>query len=213
MDVKKFHEFMKDLEIDENQWSTFEEIESIVLKSGLGIYPNWAHTRFKVADNHILVCHGNSKPYGARLNLSATLSGGKQSIMLEGNNIVPDTQYYKDFRLPKIGDHLVVSDGDILDEAIIMDVEKSYNMFRIELSKPLQTRKIMKFSFYDPQEYDKYMCSHSSNVEGIYMKLIPNKGKEDKKYGVYHETIKIKDIESINLKINTKIYNKIYKIK
>lgn len=214
MEITKFEELLTELKISKNKWVEFDEIDSIILKNGVGFYPNWKNLRFKIKNsNEILVAHGTSVPYGARLSLIVNLSYNLQNIYIERKEVVPPTQYYESFRLPKVGDILRTSNGQTIDEDIIMDVKSSFNQFEICLAKPLKFQQGMRYSFYDPKEYDPEFCMHGTSVEGIYMKFTPNSGKMCKKNGIYHQIIKVKDISCINLKINSKNKNKTYSVR
>ena len=60
MDKDKFEKLINELEFERNKWLDFSEIDTILLKNGRGIYPDWRHMRFMINDkNEILIKHGS----------------------------------------------------------------------------------------------------------------------------------------------------------
>lgn len=211
MKREKYEDFLEQLEYSKNKWYILNDIDAIYLDNGVGIYPNWCHTRFMFRDNDILIRHGYSIPYGARLISMYAVSSDRYNINFPPGNIISSTEFYRTFRPPKAGDILVSSDGlgNNLSESLVRQVLVSSNTVSIYLSNQVSINQNSRLSFYDPIEYKKEECSHSESVEGVYMKFNPNNGgKKDKNAGNYHEVIKIKNITEISLKLNTKkVYN------
>lgn len=211
MTYERFNEILENLKLEKFKWLDLTgEIESLVLKNNIGIYPNWKHHRFLITDKSILVKHGDSVPYGARLSNIFTISADFTGITFPGKLIVP-TPFYNDFRIPKRGDILCASyDKDTVYSCVIVEeVINAMNGTFIKLSQPLKIGKEFHLSFYDPLEYLPDICMHGEYYEGIYMKFLERPGKKSK-YGVFHETIKIKNIQEINLKLSAKL--KTYKL-
>jgi len=199
------------LKIKKDIWKNFCEIDSIIMKNGVGYYPNWKHLRFLYTGKEILIKHGDSLPYGARLTTSYGLSEDRLEVSFTPGQIVIPSEYYSDFRLPRFGDIIRSSETafKVLSESIIMDVKFYANTTQIKLATPIFFSNYSKLSFYDPNEYKKETAMHATEVEGIYMNFKERKGKSYKNFGSYHEKIKIKDISEINLKLSNK---KVYKL-
>lgn len=213
MKKEKFEEFVENLELEKEKWITLDEVDSIILSNGVGIYPDWKHLRFRIKDSEILIQHGDSSPYGARLGTRYQMDFSRTGITYPSNNIVPDTQYYYNFRNPVAGDVIRASEhGEAKDEVVIIETIPTIAGLYIELARPVAFSNEMLFSFYDPMQFEKDNCMHSDIVDGIFMKFNPNLGKL-RKDGVYHDSIKVKDISEIRLKIKSKRQNRIYKIK
>ena len=214
MTKERFEEIITNLKLEKNKWITLGEIESIIFSDGTGIYPNWKHIRFLITDgNEILVRHGDSEPYGARLNYIFSLSTDGCSLSFPPGNVVAQSEYYSNFRIPKSGDIIrsTIGTEKCLSESIVSSVLNAGNMCLISTINPIVMNKESRLSFYDPSEYDADICMHSTESEGIYMKFHPNcNGKKDKKFGIYHDIIKIKNIAEINLKLFVKL--KTYKL-
>lgn len=210
MKKENFIEFLKNAKIEKDKWTTLPEVESIVLSSGRGIYPNWKHLRFKVYDDIIFVQHGDSEPYGARLGNMFSLSGDKTKISFPPSSILAEVNY--PFRQPVVGDILRVTNGknNLTSEAMIVNVLKASNCTVYTLSNPINATNDFRLSFYDPTQYEEHSCMHSSEIEGFYMKFTANQGKE-RKTGIFHELIKVKDISEIKIKLGIK--NKTYTVK
>lgn len=210
MKKEKFEEFLVNAKIEKNKWIKLDEVESIVLSSGKGIYPNWRHLRFLITNNEILIQHGNSFPYGGRLQLNYTISYDHMTVNFAPGDLYVPSIYAKSFREPKIGDTLVSINtyGKIDSECIIMNVKKYMNLTSLDLASPIMAKNGSKLAFYDPSEYNKELCSHGDIADGIYMKFKENEGKV-KKLGIYHEKIKISDIKEINLNLKCE---KTYKV-
>jgi len=221
MEKEKFNEIIEKIKYEREKWYSFHEIESLYMLSGKGIYPNWKHLRFLITkDNRILVKHGRSRPYGARLNGLILASGDYKSMTFmagkEGFQIEASAFYPEGFRQVKIGDVLRISEGidRIHGEAHIKSIMGSLNSLIINLWEPLVLPKNGRFSFYDPQVFynNSANCIHATMNEGIYMEFVENPSKKKFKDSPYHEEIKAKDIKEINLLIGKEFYNKTYKL-
>jgi hypothetical protein len=215
MEREKFEEIMRKIGYQRDKWYIFHEISSILTSSGKGFYPNWKHMRFKISKDKILVKHGTSRPYGARLNglmyvsgdySSLTFSAGKDGIALEDSSF-----YGEGFRQPKVGDAVRITEGlgKTIGESFIKDIKGSLNSIVVFLWAPIIINKSNRISFYDPLVFsaDKENCVHSTMQEGIYMQFSGNKSKKE-----FHEEIKIKDIKEVNLKVGSDYFNKTYKL-
>jgi hypothetical protein len=215
MEREKFEEIIKKIGYERDKWYILHEINSILLSSGKGFYPNWKHLRFKIVKDKILVKHGTSKPYGARLNGLMYVSGDYTSLTFAGSKdgiAIEDSSFYGEgFRQPKVGDGLRITEGlgKTIGESFIRDIKGSLNSIVIFLWTPININKSSKISFFDPiiLSSDKENCVHATMQEGIYMQFSGNKSKKE-----FHEEIKIKDIKEINLKIGSDYYNKTYKL-
>lgn len=80
MKKEKFNEIIDNLKLERNEWQYLSEIASIVLKNGRGIYPNWEYERFLITNKHILIKHGISEPYGARLGTNFNIGMNHMDI-------------------------------------------------------------------------------------------------------------------------------------
>lgn len=209
MDKLKFEEIIHKLELKKEEWMDLDEIESIVLKDGRGIYPNWKYLRFLIKpDLTMLIQHGKCEPYGDRLASEFIVSYDRKTFSFKRDNVLSELSGFKPFRLPIIGDFICSTDGDkLISEAVIVNVVNSSNMFIIDTSMPLKPGRL---SFYSATNRS-WLDMHSTHIEGKYMKFCHNDGKTDKKYGFYNEVIKFKEIKEINLKIGSKKY-KTFKI-
>lgn len=204
MEKGTYEKILINLKYTRNEWREFDEISSIVLNDGRGIYPNWQYMRFLIKDNgDILIKHGKSEPYGARLIGSFMVSYDGFSISFPKGDIISPTEYYTKFRFPVEGDIIRLSDKKLLGEFLVSKVSVRMNAIIINLANPLYYKNRGRLSFYDPNSFDSELCMHSTAVEGVYMKFKENSGKPDKKYGVYHEIIKYKDIKEISLKVGS----------
>ena len=208
MKNERFKEIINSLKIETNKWLDFSEISSILLKNGRGIYPNWLYERFLIDSSmsNIFIKHGKSTPYGARLSMAFSFPYDMSAILYQPGIIVPKTQYYPEFRNPRKGDVIrATTDNIVISESIVDEVIYMGNSIRINLIRPLSElinyRKDFLLSFFDPGEYSKENCVHSTIVEGIYMKFDENKGNRKKSFGVFEEVIKIKNIEEISFKL------------
>lgn len=213
MKNEKLNEIKTQLELTDKQWYTLYDVESIVLKNGIGIYPNWKFMRFLFTENEIFVKHGTSTPYGARLITKFMISSTQMSISFPYGSLISSVAIHSDFREPQSGDILVASnsDGGILSECIIDKVTRGMNGTTISLVNPITLSKDVLLSFYDPREYNVESCIHSSILPGVYMKFNENEsGQIHKKYGKYQEVIKNKNIVSFNLRLISK---KTYSVK
>jgi len=221
LEKNKFEEIIKKLKYDKDKWLLFHEIDNIILFDGRGAYPNWKYLKFLISGEKekILIKHGQIKPYGARLNGLLYLSGDLKSLTFSrtnmGINIESSSFYNEWFRQPRIGDYIRATDGTIVyGESPIMDIVHTSNSIILILALPLNVPINARVSFYDYSvlSSDRENCIHSTFHEGIYMHFIANEGKIDKKIGIYHEEIRIKDIKEINLKIGKDYFNKTYKL-
>lgn len=207
MTKERFNEIITNLKFEKNKWYTFSEIDSIFLEDGRGIYPNWMHMRFLINEkDEILIQHGNSKPYGARLSTNLRFLIGYRAMQFHPSSFIIPTKYYTEFRYPKSGDVLIVSNGknSIINEAIITSISVNPGLITIDLTNPIIVNQECNFSFFDPSQYEEDKCIHGTEEEGIYMKFFPNSGKNYKNFGVFHEIIKIKNIKEINLRLYVK---------
>lgn len=207
MTSEKLNEIIEQLKIEKNIWYTLYDVESIKLKNGKGIYPNWKFLRFLFTDKEILIQHGDSEPYGARLSTKFAISSNRNNITFSYGPLISPVTYHHDFRNPKIGDIIVASDssGIILSESIISNIIYASNGTNISLVNPITMKNDILLSFYDPKEFNMPTCVHGTIVTGVYFKFKENpNGIKYKKYGVYHESIKYKDIVSIELKLVSK---------
>lgn len=212
MKQERFNEIITNLKLERNKWIDLNEISSIVLSDGRGIYPNWKYLRFMILESSILVKHGDSEPYGARLVPTFNPSYDYESFSFP-LNAIQSTSYYSTYRLPETGDILRATyDSTTLWEAYILECVKSMNGLIIKTGSPHITKKPFHLSFYDPEEYDEGLCMHSTEVEGVYMKFKENKGKIKKGLGAVEEIIKVKNIQEINLRVGCTYYNKTYKL-
>lgn len=212
MKKERFEEILFNLKIEREKWLTLTEIESIVLDNGRGIYPDWIHIRFLITkNNEIIIKYGNSEPYGCRLASRYSISYNNMSLSFPPENVIANSSYCKEFRLPKKGDIIRSTVGcfKILSESVISGVQAAGNTFYIDLLNPIKYNSESHLSFYDPKEYELENCIHGNEVEGIYTKFQENNGK-NKKFGIQHEIIKIKNIKEINLKLLK--HNKTYKL-
>lgn len=206
MDKEKYEEFIENLSVKYETWYTLQDIDSIITKNGIGYYPNWKHMRFLFRKNEMLICHGKSILYGCRIENRFSLAYDNKTI----NFPITVKNSFSKFRAPVTGDILVSADGDghILSESIISNVHSGMNMISISLTNPIILSKYdIILSFYDPT------VNTSENriiVNGEYADFIPNKNGKEYKELSYHESIKIKNIEEISLKLRTK--NKTYKV-
>ena len=202
------------LNIPKNEWIICQEISSIIFKDGKGIYPDWKHLRLLFDEyGRIFIKYGESIPYGARLPLNANFHPGYDFVSFFGSFCVPETEYYKEFRLPKSGDMIRIADasGRVFGESMIEAVNIFSNQTIIKFSNQIMSTPMPLFSFYDPFER-KPESMHGTLIPGIFMNFVPNKGKlKTKSFGSFHEVRKVKDIVEINL--NLAYNNKIYKIR
>ena len=54
MKTEKINEIRDQLDLEREKWYTLYDIDSIQLKNGVGIYPNWKFMRFLFTENEIL---------------------------------------------------------------------------------------------------------------------------------------------------------------
>jgi hypothetical protein len=219
MQKEKFEEITIKLKYEKEKWLLFHEIDSILLSSGKGFYPNWKYVKFMITEEKILVRHGKVKPYGARLGGLMYLSADLRVLNFARTNAgihMESSSFYDEwFRQPKIGDYIRVTEGDIVyGESPIMDVKYTMNAVMMEVGIPIKIPISARVSFYDYTVLasDRENCAHSTFNEGMYMHFITNEAKPHKKYGIYHEEMKIKDIKEINLKVGKEFFNKTYKL-
>jgi len=220
MEKEKFEEIIKKLGYKREKWLFFQEIDRILLASGKGIYPNWKNLKFLITkDNRILIRHGSVKPYGARLMSTFMPNADFKIISFPktemGIGIESSSFYNEWFRQPRFSDVIRATEGTkTYGESVILDIRTSGLNILVELSKPLVFSKTARLSFYDPSYLnDRDNCIHSSINEGIYMHFSPNASKDkNKKFLPYHETIKYKDIQSIELKVGQEYLNKTYRL-
>jgi len=220
MEKEKFNEIITKIGYEREKWYSFHEIESIYLTSGKGFYPSWRHLRFLITKNDkILIKHGRSVPYGAKLNGLTMLSGdytGLSFIPGDRGFQIEVSPYSEGFRQPKVGDAVRVTEGSnkMYGESYIKDIKPSLNTIILFLWTPIQFPRTGRVSYYDSQilSSDKENCMHSTMQEGVYMNFKGNDSKKKYFGSSYHEEIKIKDIKEINLLIGKEYYNKTYKL-
>lgn len=202
MEKKNLEEIFKKLDIPYEKWIELDEIESIILNDGRGVYPDWRHVRFLIKpDLTIMVQHGKCEPYGDRLASEFVVSFDKKTFSFKRDNVLSELNGFKPFREPIIGDFICSTDGNkLLSEAVIINISKASNLFIITASQSLKPGRL---SFYSASNRN-WLDMHSTHVEGKYMKFIRNNGRSDKNYGFYNEIIKPKEIKEINLQIGTK---------
>lgn len=221
MDKEKFNEIIDKIGYKRDKWHTFHEIDSIVLSSGRGLYPDWRHLRFMVtSSNKLLVRHGKSEAYGARLGNVLMLSGDFRTMTLatskDGVSIEQSPFYPEGYRQPRTDDIVRVTEGmsKVYGESQVKAVKMTINGAIIELWQPLPFPRSGRVSFYDKNvlSNDKDNCIHSTMHEGIYMHFVGNESKRKVQGDSFHEEIKIKDIREINLSIGSAYYGKTYKL-
>lgn len=221
MESLKYEEILENLKIEEDVWLKLHEVDTILLKSGEGIYPDWEKLRILFSKDRIFIKYGESIPYGARLSGLASMSADHLTLIFHKTNEgikVESSEYYPEgFRQPEPGDFIVLSKGvnQIYGEYMIMDKKPTFNNINIELVTPARYDPSLRVSYYDGKVFNnRNDCMHSDIVEGIYMKFNINKNHRiHKKYGGYHRSIKIKDIDELKLKIGSSYYNKTYPLK
>ena len=103
MEKGNYEKVLTNLKYERNKWLELDEISSIILTDGRRcLYPNWQYLRFLIKDDgNILIRHGKSEPYGARLSGNFTISYDGYSITFPRIGIISPTDYYKTFRNPK----------------------------------------------------------------------------------------------------------------
>jgi len=222
MEKENFQAIVTKLKYPKNEWLFFHEIESIILNSGRGIYPNWKYQKFLIKENYdIIVRYGKVKPYGARLNGFLYMSGDHTTVNFaigeKGIQIENSSFYGEFFRQPKAGDVLRISDGinKILGESIIKEIRYQINSVSLVLWNPIGLFKNGKYSFFDNSvlNSDSTNCIHGTISEGIYQHFIPNDSKsKDKRFGIFHEEIKFKSIKEINLIVGKEYFDKTFKL-
>lgn len=207
MKSEKLNEIRGQLDIPTGKWCTLYDVDSILLKDGKGIYPNYKFLRFLFTENEIFIKHGKSIPYGARLSTKFSISSTRNIISFQYGPLISSVPYHDDFRYPKSGDILVVTDtsGNVVSEALIDSVINGMNGVMITLISPINIKNDILLSFYDPLLYNKDLCVHGAIDIGVYLKFSENEnGINHKKYGRYHEIIKDKNIISFDLKLISK---------
>lgn len=210
MKNEKVNEIREQLKINKKEWTTLYDVDSILLRDGIGVYPNWKFTRFLFSENEIFIKHGTSEPYGGRLSPKFVISSTGRFMNFQYGPVLSPVSYHRDFRDPKAGDIVVFSDGStIVGECLIKNIIYSSNGTVIEFVNAAPMRNDLLASFYDPKEYDESKCIHGNIFPGVYLKFTENQnGHFNKTFGRYHEVIKYKNIESFNLKlISKKIFN------
>ena len=210
MDKDKFEEVINELEFERNQWLDFSEIDTILLKNGRGIYPDWRHMRFMINNkNEILIKHGSSKPYGARMTSRYNVAVGGTSLQVAAQDFIPSTEYYDKFRMPKPGDIFRMTyAGKEISQAVITEVDGGSNCVIIDLGSPINMQYHGMISYFDPVEYDKETCMHSDPIEGVYMKFSENSSKKG-----FQEVIKLKNIDAIILNVCSKRFKKKFSVR
>lgn len=207
MKSEKLNEIRNQLGLLTGTWYTLYDIDSILMKDGRGVYPNYKFLRFLFTENEIYVKHGKSTPYGARLSTKFSISSTRMAVSFQYGPIISSVSYHSDFRVPRSGDILVASDskGNVVSESVIESVIFGMNGTMITLLTPITLNNDVLLSFYDPQMYSKDLCVHGTIDPGVYLKFLENEnGINHKKYGKYHEILKDRNIISIDLKLISK---------
>lgn len=110
MERSEFNKFVENIGYQKFKYYSFREIESIIFKNGIGIYPNWKKMKFMITDDDILILHGRLEPYGGRIKGLINFSGAYDYMMLNmsKHGLILDTKsfYGRDFRPPRDGDTL-----------------------------------------------------------------------------------------------------------
>jgi hypothetical protein len=219
MEKGKFREILAGLSLQREKWLTLHEVESIVLKSGRGVYPSWKFLRFMVThDDRIIVRHGKSVPYGARISGLSMISGDMKSLYFSPSKDgvqIESSPLYGEFRQPRVGDTVRVTEGLGVShgEALIVDRTAAINAVILTIAQPLHIPRTGKLSFYDTSVYsDSENCVHSSVNEGVYMHFQPNQSKRKYRGHWYHEEIRPSDVQEIRLSVGGEYYSKNYKI-
>jgi hypothetical protein len=219
VEKEKFSEIVSKLGYEREKWLTFQEIDSIVTSSGRGFYPSWKFLKFMITkDDKILVRHGLSKPYGARLSGLNMVSGDMRSLYFISNSKgvqIESSPFYNEFRQPRVGDSIRATEGLSVchGESMIVDVIGTMNSVILALSEPINMPRGSRLSFYDTAVYsDRENCVHSSMNEGIYMHFSANRSKKRHRGQEFHEEIRVRDIVEVNLSVGREYYSKTYKI-
>ena len=209
---------MSKLQYPLGQWHGYLDIESIQLRDGRGIYPDWRHLRFLCDGKDILIRHGRSSPYGGRISgLFMISEAGNPIVTPLGSGelkAIPSEAYgfYRDFAP---GDTLTVSiDGKHVGQSLITSVQRYVSDKRIFLATPLiGDMRRAEFGFYDTMLYNSNVseCLHGILADRIYERFVPNPGRNSR-YGEYQESIRIKDIDRIFLRVGSAYYNKVFPI-
>lgn len=220
MEKEKFREIFSKLGHEREKWLTLQEIDSVITSSGKGYYPNWKFLKFMLTnDDRILVRHGKSEPYGARISGLSMVSSDTTMLYFKpserGLVQIESSPMYGDFRQPRVGDTIRVTEGLSVchGESIVMEVKPTFNAVILVLSHPLSIPRSARLSFFDTEVYsDRGNCVHSSMSEGIYMHFVPNRSKKKFRGQEFHEEIKARDILEINLSVGKEYFNKTYKL-
>lgn len=213
MTQEKYEEIIGKLGYERDKWLLLHEIDRIQLRNGRGIYPNWRHLRFMLKKDKLLIQHGKSYPYGARLNGAFDVSSDHMAIYFKPGNrglqLDPSSFYTEGFRQPKVGDTIKVTEGHNKQygQSIIKDIKRTIDSIMVFLWTPIKFPSTGRVSFFDTDIFNTKAdnCIHGNVNEGIYMVFEPNKSKK-----IYQEEIKIKDILSIDLLIGREFFNKTY---
>ena len=221
MERERFDEIATKLNYSREKWLMLHEIDSIVLKSGRGFYPDWKHIRFMLTkDGKLLAKHGLVLPYGARLSGLINVSGDYTTLVFtRTKNGIPieNSSFYNEwFEQPKAGDTIRATENltHSYGESVIKEVMGTINSVVVYLWTPLRFPNTGKLSFYktDVLSSDVDNCIHGTIHEGIYMQFKANTPGKKSKFGVFHEEIKHKDIKEINLRVGAEYFNKTYKL-
>jgi hypothetical protein len=177
-----------------NEW--LKEIKSIYLKSGINFHSDLEHKRYLYQNKKILVQYGISELYGDKLKGLIIVSGDYTALTFDKKN------FQFKFRPPKIGDTLVlIENNKIIASSPIMDIGGDINGYKIDLAIPVPMRKNLILSFYDTNIYreNKPYCLHNILGPGIFKYYKPNPSRKKYKDEPYHQIIKIKQIERIEV--------------
>jgi hypothetical protein len=189
---EEYEEIMSGLKMDE--W--LETTQDIYLKSGMSFHSDPEHKRYLYQNKKILVQHGTSELYGDRLKGLRMVSGDYTTLTFDKE------QFKFNFRPPKVGDTLIlVENGKIIASSPIMEINGDINGYRITLAIPVPMRKNVIVSFYDTNIYreNKSYCMHNTLGPGVFKYYKPNPSKKQYKNEPYHQIIKIKQIERIEV--------------
>jgi len=210
MKREKFEEMISQLKYEKNKWLTLPDVSSIMLDSGVEIYPNPKRIKFFIKDEIIYVRYGRLKPYGARINALISIASDYSAFTFARGPLglqVDDSSFpgTEKFRHPVAGDNIVFSNGNtVYGEAAIKEIRGSINSVIVYTWNPIRIQAGAKASYYDPNVLarSKQDCAHSTLGEGIFMKFESNQKSRKTTFGEYHQEIDISDIAEI--KINKK---------
>lgn len=205
MENCKIERTLNELCLEKNKYLDLREIKSIKLDSGREIRPDWLHNRIMFSDNVMKIIYGNPIPYGARIFNNYYFSSSYKEIYFtpskESELLIPDCEYYSNFRQPRETDFLRASSSlTTYSDSIITGIDNSVNKIIVYLSKPIEPYSHL--SFFDSSVcYSNKFFDNGKTIEGIYVIFEPNTESISKKETV-HEIIKFKEITSLTLSVN-----------